>query len=309
MNIALLCATDRGYQVFQKLLEIKKPEHELSVFSFREEPHEPPFLSKIEALAKLSSSRFTEAKSITPKLLSNIDHPPIDILLAVSWRYMVPRTVFGEAKIGAFVFHDSLLPKYRGFSPTVWAIANGESETGVTLFEMADDVDSGAIVAQKAIHIDPDETITSVLPRVTQAYLDILSDTFESLVNSNYQPVRQIESDATYCCKRVLEDNKLDWSKSANCLYNLIRAVTRPYPGAYTFLGDQKVTVWSANHSVLCRKYVGKVPGRIVEIIPGMGAVVLTGDSGILLKEVQVEGEEPTTADKVFNSLGMTAGR
>src|SRR5690606_18388029 len=122
-----------------------------------------------------------------------------------------PSAIYERARLGAFVFHDSLLPAYRGFSPTVWAIINGEDNTGVTLFHMADDVDSGDIVAQQRVSIAPDETIADVLENVTQAYLSVLESYLPALMDGSAPRIPQEHEAATYTCKRLPEDNAIDW--------------------------------------------------------------------------------------------------
>src|SRR5207247_5205011 len=107
---------------------------------------------------------------------------PVDLMLAVSWRYLIPRSVYGRARLGTFVFHDSLLPEYRGFSPTVWSIVNGEDHTGVTLFEMDRGVDTGCVVAQERVPIGPEETIATVMERVTQGFLRLLERSLRDLL-------------------------------------------------------------------------------------------------------------------------------
>ena len=148
-RIVVLCATHRGYVFLDKLFQLV-PKAEVVVFSFREVPWEPPFLEKIRELVLAHKALFYEAKLVGDSKWEsfwNTNH--FDLMLAVSWRYLVPQKVYQHPVQGAYVFHDSLLPAYRGFSPTVWAILNNETQTGVTLFSMAEDVDSGDIVDQQ----------------------------------------------------------------------------------------------------------------------------------------------------------------
>jgi methionyl-tRNA formyltransferase len=224
----------------------------------------------------------------------------------VSWRYLVPETVFLRPRRGAFVFHDSLLPGYRGFSPTVWAMANGEDHTGVTLFEMDAGMDTGQVVAQERVSIAWCDTIATVMERVTQTYLALLERNLAGLLDGTAPRMPQDESLATYCCKRVPADNRINWSSTVREVYNLIRAVTAPYPGAYTHVNGQLLRVWSAALPEKPRRYVGVVPGRVVEVLPGVGVVVLTGDGSILLKDVQLEGAEVTCSANVLKPLGLT---
>jgi methionyl-tRNA formyltransferase len=305
MHIALACATRRGYRMLEKLIALA-PDAELTVFSFREEAHEPPFVDDIRALAEGHGARFFEGRRVeAPK--DFWESAQVDLMLVVSWRYLIPEAIYRRPVRGTFILHDSLLPTYRGFAPTVWAIVNGEDHTGVTLFEIADDVDSGDMVAQKRVPIAPDDTIADVLEAVTRAYLAVLEDNLFPLLDGSAPRTPQDHTLATFTCKRTLDDNKIDWTQSTAVIYNLIRAVTMPYPGAFTTLGGQKLTIWAARP--VERNYVGRIPGRVVEFRRGEGSVVLTGDGALLITEVQREGEARVNAADVLNSLSQTLGR
>lgn len=309
MRIALLAATNRGLLVLRKLRALA-PAAELVVFSFPEEPWEPPFLDAIRSETKSIGGTFFEARKVGgDKLKSFWESTPVDLMLAVSWRYMVPPEIYRRATLGAFVFHDSLLPAYRGFAPTAWAILNGEDHTGATLFEISPDVDAGDIVDQQRVPIGPDETIATVMERVTGAYLQLLEKNLAALMQGTAPRRKQDHARATYTCRRAPEDNRIDWRASTRSVLNLIRATTSPYPGAFTFLEKQKLTVWAAQAPAPALNYLGRVPGRVVEIRPGVGAVVLTGDGSVLLTRVQLEGGASVCAADVLGSLAMTLGR
>ena len=308
-HIAVLGATQRGVRFVERLTELAA-DAALTVFSFREEAHEPPFLDELKALTEARGGRFCEARQVGAAKWEGFwrDTPP-DLLFMVSWRYLVPRAVYQRARLGAFAFHDSLLPAYQGFAPTVWAMIYGEDHTGATLFEVADGVDTGRVVAQRRVPIGPDDTIADILPRVTESYLDILADQLPALLAGNAPRTAQDERMATYTCRRIPEDNRIDWSRPASEVYNLIRAVTAPYPGAFTTFAGRRLTVWAAHPLPEHPPYAGRIPGRVVEIRPGEGSVVLTGDGALLLTDVQVEGELRRSASDVLTSLSHTLGR
>jgi len=308
-RITVLCATQRGVRFVERLTELV-PDAALTVFSFREEAHEPPFLDQLKALTEARAGRFNEARQVgAAKWEAHWNDTPPGLLFMVSWRYLVPRAVYGQARLGAFAFHDSLLPAYRGFAPSVWAILNGDDHTGVTLFEVAEGVDTGPIVAQKRVPIDPGDTIADVLPRVTRTYLDVLNEQLPALLAGNAPRAAQDDRLATYTCRRIPDDNRIDWAMPAHTIFNLIRAVTAPYPGAFTAFNGRKLTVWGAQRLPDCPPYIGRIPGRIVEVRPGAGSVVLTGDGALLLTSVQVEGEPRRPASDVLASLSHTLGR
>jgi methionyl-tRNA formyltransferase len=289
MRIVLLCATRRGL-LFLEHLHRLAPDADLEVFSFREEPIEPPFLDSIKGLAQ-SIGRFHEAR-----YLGSAEWEPfweseaIDLMFAVSWRYMIPPRVYRKPRLGTYVFHDSLLPKYRGFSPTVWATINGEEKTGVSLIAETD-------------------YVGTIMENVTGTYLELLGRNLTALLAGTAERRPQDQALATYTCRRLPEDNRIQWERPVREIYNLVRAVSRPYSGAYTLLDGQKLTIWTAEPVLPGPHYVGRVPGRVVEIRRDVGAVVLAGDGCLLVKDVQLEGAQPCCASSLLKSLGQTLGR
>jgi len=208
------------------------PEIALVVFSFPEDPWEPRYLHDIRELTIAKGGEFFEARQVGSRHLEHFwESASFDLMFAVSWRYIIPSRVYRRARLGTFVFHDSMLPEYRGFSPTVWSMVNGEDHTGVTLFEIAPGIDEGDIVAQKRVSIDPDDTIATLINRVTQTYLELLEQNLGHLIAGNAPRYPQDHSKASYTCKRLPEDNRIDWAASTERVYNLIRAVSPPYSG------------------------------------------------------------------------------
>ncbi len=302
MNIVLLASTRRGLRVARALRELAPREH-LTVFSFPEEPHEPPFLSAIEEFARSAGADFYVARRIE-RVRQFWDSTRPDLVLAVNWRYLLPDDICRRPSRGTFIFHDSMLPEYRGFSPTVWAIANGSPSTGVTLLAAAPEVDSGDIVDQQAVHIGPQETIADVFERVTEAYLEVLERNLAALFDGNLTCTPQDHSRATYCCRRTELDDRIDWSQPTHRIWNLIRAVTRPYSGAWTTVEGQRLRIWNARVPDHQRTFVSKAPGRIVGPTED-GVLVLTGDGEICVTSVSL-GEGLNNPRAILKDLSMT---
>jgi methionyl-tRNA formyltransferase len=278
VKIALLCATARGERFLRELAPLARGA-ELHVATFREEPWEPPFADAIGRAAAEAGAAFSVRGEEDV-----FGGGPFDLLLAVNWRFYTGRALRERAAKGAWVFHDSLLPEYRGFSPTVWAIVNGEDHTGVTLLEMSENIDEGAIADQRRIAIAEGDTIASVMERVTEAYVEVLRANFGALCSGGVTLRPQDESRATYACKRLPDDNRIDWSAPSRRVLDLVRGVTRPYPGAWTALDGERLTVWSASADPSGGRYAGRVPGRIVALEP---PTVLTGDGAVVLHEIE----------------------
>ena len=301
----MLCATQRGLRVLERVSALA-PGAIVGVCTFDEDPDEPPFAADIEALAADVGAPFLRVRRFGPGELEALaGSEGADLLLAVHWRYLLPPPLLPLFRAGAFVLHDSLLPSYRGFSPTVWAIVNGEARTGATLFEAAPAVDAGAIVGQEEVDIGPDETIADVMAKVTDAYLSLVERYLPSLVDGSAPRHPQDESRATYTCRRSSADNRIDWSAPTDRVWDLIRTVTAPYPGAFSYLDGARLTVWAAERVEPTPSYVGRIPGRVVEVRPGRGSVVLTGDGALLVSSVQL-GPELARGDEVLHRLSFT---
>ena len=324
MRIALFCATRRGLLFLQKLRALA-PAADLVVCSFREEAHEPPFLEEIRRATEGFGGRFFEVRRGSAAEVAEALANGFDLLFAVSWRYLIPPAVYKWAAVGSYAMHDSMLPRYRGFSPTVWAMIDGEEATGATLFEMTERADEGAIVDQERVAILPSDTIAEVMERVTAAYLLLLERNIGALMAGRAVGREQDHSAASYCRKRRVEDNLIRWDRTTRELLNLIRATTRPYPGAFTMVrGDwcaegsdsagvgvenqmRKLTVWSAMESVARVEHVKHAPGSVVEVVKS-GCTVLTGDGALRVLEAQWEGEAARPATEIIGRLGMTLG-
>src|SRR5436309_3665846 len=181
MSIGLGWDTMRGATFLKRLRDLSSQSH-LVVFSFREEPWEAPYLDDIRQLTLSYGGQFFETRKVENET-QFWESTAVDLMILVSWRYMIPPRVYRRPRLGTFVFHDSLLPEYRGFSPTVWAILNGEDHTGVSLFLMDDGVDTGDLVAQRRVPIAPDENIRTVMALVTQSYLDLAEEYVPKLLD------------------------------------------------------------------------------------------------------------------------------
>ena len=162
-----------------------------------------------------------------------------EFMFSFYYRRMLPPEVLALARKGAFNMHGSLLPKYRGRAPVNWAILMGESETGATLHEMVAKPDAGRIVDQQRVPIGPDETAAEVFARVSEAAETVLKRSLPHLLAGTASLKKQDLSKGSYFGARRPEDGRIDWSKSALEIHNLVRAVAPPYPGAFS--GTMKV--------------------------------------------------------------------
>ncbi|MBI4375242.1 MAG: methionyl-tRNA formyltransferase [Elusimicrobia bacterium] len=179
-----------------------------------------------------------------PDLMDRVRSWAPDMFLVAGWYHMVPRPWREMAP--AYGLHSSLLPDYSGGAPLVWAMINGETKTGITLFQLADGVDSGPVVGQLAADILPEDTIATLYQRIESLGIELLVKQLPRLANGSAQLTPQDESRRRLFPQRGPEDGIIDWSRPACQIYNFIRAQTKPYPGAFTFHQADKVTIWSS---------------------------------------------------------------
>ena len=170
-----------------------------------------------------------------------------DLLVAIGWYHMIPRALREIAPRGCIGIHGSLLPRYRGGAPLVWAMIDGESETGVSLFHFADGVDDGDIIGQQAFPIGARETIADLLDKAERASLELLARFVPMIADGSAPRIVQDHHAATTRPQRSPDDGRIDWEWDAARIDRFIRAQTRPYPGAFTEVGDKRVHIWSAD--------------------------------------------------------------
>ncbi|GLU34673.1 formyltransferase [Trinickia caryophylli] len=166
-----------------------------------------------------------------------------DLLFSFYYRHMLPPDVLALAPRGAYNMHGSLLPKYRGRVPTNWAVLNGETETGATLHEMTAKPDAGAIIGQTSVPILPDDTARQVFDKVTVAAEQTLWRVLPALIAGEAPRLPNDLASGSYFGGRKPEDGRIDWSQPAQRVYNLVRAVAPPYPGAFTDQGGARFIV------------------------------------------------------------------
>lgn len=175
----------------------------------------------------------TPADANAPELLARLEAIRPDFLFSFYYRQMLKPALLATAARGAYNMHGSLLPKYRGRVPVNWAVLRGETQTGATLHRMVEKPDAGEIVAQQAVPILPDDTAREVFDKVTLAAEMCLHDTLPALV-AGTAPHRPMDLSAgSYFGGRKPEDGRIDWSRPAQEIHDLVRAVAPPYPGAF----------------------------------------------------------------------------
>lgn len=274
-----------------------------AVFTHTDSPNENHFYSSVARLsADMELPVFAPENVNHPLWIERIREMKPDVIFSFYYREMLSEELLSIAPKGAFNLHGSLLPKYRGRAPINWALLKGEKETGVTLHKMVAKADAGDIIAQEKVVITDTDTGLTLHAKVREAAEILLDKTLPLIEAGTYKAVAQDQSQATYFGRRTAEDGQIDWSRSAKEIDCLIRAVTEPYPGAFTYLGARKMVIWRAN---VLDDNQGKAAGTVLSSDPlriacGQGSIeVVSGQSetGLYMQGARLASEMGIVTD------------
>jgi methionyl-tRNA formyltransferase len=231
------------------------------------------------------------------------------LIVVAAYGQLLPPAILALPPLGCFNLHASLLPKYRGAAPIQWAILDGQTETGVTIMKMAEKLDTGGILAQRATAIAPEDTAVTLHERLARLGAQLLVETLADAVNNQLTVRPQAEAQATYARKITKEDGHLDWSQPARSLWNRVRALI-PWPGAFTTLpGGAKartVKIWRASVEE-ARAVAPGAPGVVLQADKA-GIVVASGGGALRIHELQLEGGRRLSAAEFLAGHPMPPG-
>jgi methionyl-tRNA formyltransferase len=216
--------------------------------------------------------------------------PDLFVVVAFS---ILPRRLLAVPHQGSVNLHPSLLPAYRGAAPIVWAVANGETETGISTFQLNPRIDAGDILLQKRVAIAPDETAGELEVRLCSIGADMVVETVNGLEDHTLQPQAQNAAGVTRAPKLEKEHGRIDWKQPAAQIRNQIRGFN-PFPGAFTTWQEQTLRIHRA-HMV---EEAG-TPGTVLNADPRRGLVIACGEGALLLQQVQPAGKA-TMESKAF---------
>ncbi|MDD3604954.1 MAG: formyltransferase, partial [Kiritimatiellae bacterium] len=231
------------------------------VFTYRDDPGERCWFASVAdwcGRQRIPCDR--DAAVNSPAFVELVRACEPDFLFSFYYRDVLSAEVLQCARHAAINLHGSLLPKYRGRAPVNWAIINGEKETGVTLHHMTVRPDAGHIIGQRAVAVDEQDTASDVYMKLERAADLLLDEMLPMILRRKAPGIPQNEDEATVCCRRRPEDGLINWHDSARRIFNLIRAVTEPYPGAFTWLLGDKLIIWRARPEV---ESFGLAPGEL----------------------------------------------
>lgn len=263
---------------------------EVAGLVLRKNPTDPD----LEILARKNSIPVLQPDSIKSSdglgLLSTLDY---DLGVSVSYDQILDQKVLATAREGFINFHAGMLPFYRGRNVVNWALINGEDEIGLTSHFIDLGIDTGDIILQRSIIIDWTDTYATLLDKLVTAMPGMVTDTLDLFLKGQPPRTKQSHLSGSYCRKRGEGDEWIDWQAVSSAIYNKIRGITRPGPGARATLNGQDVIFWRADFRPdwVEEKADGGVPGQILACQDDGALIVKTKDAYIRLEEFEFAGE------------------
>jgi UDP-4-amino-4-deoxy-L-arabinose formyltransferase/UDP-glucuronic acid dehydrogenase (UDP-4-keto-hexauronic acid decarboxylating) len=274
------------------------------VLTHKDDPQEKIWFDSVAELAAEHNIPVFAPMNINhPLWVEKIKGEKPDILFSFYYRQILQRDILDIPKSGCLNLHGSLLPKYRGRVPINWVLVNGERETGVTLHDMTPRPDDGDIVAQERIAISDDDTALTLHRKTALAAERLLDGILPRILDGTAPRIPQDHRQATYFGGRRPSDGEIDWFKTAQEVRNLVRAVTKPFPGAFSFIGERKCFFWEVRETPL--EIANPVPGTIISLEP---LTIATGANAIVVSYGQAEGSIYMTGEQLARDFSLVPG-
>lgn len=276
---------EMGYACMEALLKLGAPI--AALFTHRDDQHEEIWWrSCAELAARHGIPAHTGA--VDAEMEEKVRAPNPSIIYSFSYRHLIPESVLALAPLGAYNLHPSLLPAYRGRAPVNWMLVNGEREAGVTLHHMVARADAGDIVGQRAVAIDDSDNALTLYRKLVPLGVALIEEMHPKIV-AGTAPRRKMDiAKGSYFGRRRPEDGRIDWRWPARRIFNLVRAVTHPYPGAFCFVGGRKLLVWEAK--IGAENGTRGEPGRMVREAADGAVEIAAGEGSVIVKVVQFDG-------------------
>ncbi|MHC1698039.1 MAG: formyltransferase [Geobacteraceae bacterium] len=285
-NVVVCAYHNVGFRCLQELLD--QGAHVSAVFSHEDSASEEIWFESVQQLATRHQIPCYTTDVNLPENIELLRRIAPDFLFSFYYRSMIQKEILEIPRKGALNLHGSLLPKYRGRVPVNWAVIQGETETGATLHYMVEKPDAGDIVDQERVSIELADTALDVFHKVTEVAVRIIRRSWPQLLTGTAQRIPMDVSAGCYFGGRKPADGLIDWNKSSIEIYNLIRGVTHPYPGAFTYLDGEKVLIWRAMSK--------SGSGRAGEVLSEQPLLVGTGSGLLEVLSLQCDAEDEIDA-------------
>ena len=239
-----------------------------------------------------------------PETIRTLEETPADAIVVIAFGQIVPASILHMKKYGCINVHGSLLPKYRGAAPIQWAVIDGERESGVTIMQMDEGLDTGDMLLKGSVVLDEKETSGSLFGKLSALGASLCVEALEKLEKGELTPEKQGESPTEYARMLTKEKGELDFSRDAVTLERLIRGFN-PWPSAYTRLGDKTLKIWAAD---VCEKQEPESqPGTVTEVAK-QDFTVACGEGALKITELQLQGKKRMDAAAFLRGYHLEAG-
>ena len=239
-----------------------------------------------------------------PETIRTLEETPADAIVVIAFGQIVPASILHMKKYGCINVHGSLLPKYRGAAPIQWAVIDGERESGVTIMQMDEGLDTGDMLLKGSVVLDEKETSGSLFNKLSALGASLCVEALEKLEKGELTPEKQGEAPTEYARMLTKEMGELDFSRDAVTLERLIRGFN-PWPSAYTRLGDKTLKIWAAD---VCEKQdPKKQPGTVTEVAK-QDFTVACGEGALKITELQLQGKKRMDAAAFLRGYHLEAG-
>lgn len=245
MRIVFIGAVEIGYEILKSIYTTEYDVDTVFTLPFEMKDSTSGFID-FEPLTKSNNSNLIRVKDINiTKHIDKIRNIKPDLIIVCGWQRLVCKEILDIPRLGTIGFHSSLLPKYRGRAPVNWAIIMGEKETGITMFYLTTDADDGDIIAQKSFPILFNDDCNTVYKKSASAGAKLIKEYLPKILNDTVEKIHNPSANFPAYPKRTPNDGLIDFNRSALDIYNFVRALTKPYPGAYYYDDNgNKVIVW-----------------------------------------------------------------
>ncbi|BAX91177.1 methionyl-tRNA formyltransferase [Mycobacterium shigaense] len=300
-----------GYRTLQALIAL---EHEVVLavtHPASSESYKAIWSAPVDELAREHGIPVHVTERVDGETIDLVGDFAPDVIVVNSWYHRMPAELYDLPPHGTLNFHDSLLPKFTGFSPVLWALISGESEFGLTVHRMDDGLDTGDILVQRTLPIGPADTGTELVMRGMDLIPGALDEALTALDSGNAVFRPQDKARRTYFHKRSERDSLIDWSWPAQDLERFVRALSDPYPRAYSSYRDERIEILEARVSDAC---YGGTPGRV--LVQEEGGVVVCGSDarrggnrGLVITRVRASDGVECSGEKYFRRGGYLDSR
>jgi len=297
VSVVVLAYHEMGRACLRTLLRCGVPVS--AVFTYEDDPAEGGWFGSVaEAARSAGLPTFTTEAINEPRWVEHVAGLTPDVLFSFHYRHLVKKPLRSIPRHGAVNLHASLLPRYRGRSPLNWQLVHGESESGVTLHHMLARADAGDVIAQRRVPVGPDDTALELYRRLVRAAEALLEEQLAGILAGTAPRIPQDESLATSFGGRTPEDGRIDWRRPAREIHDLVRAVSRPWPGAFSDLAGGRLMLWRTAPRAAIAGASDLAPG---EIWCGAGSwFVGTGDGWIELLDFECSAPDGLRGDEVI---------